>query len=57
MRSAIADIMIACALRFVGEAHPALFDARYPALQAHAERCEALPPFRAFVQVLAPPKG
>ena len=31
-----ADIMVACALRFVGEAHPALFDARYPALQAHA---------------------
>jgi glutathione S-transferase len=51
------DIMIACALRFTGEAHPSLFDARYPALQAHAARCEALPPFGEFVQVLAPPKG
>jgi glutathione S-transferase len=51
------DIMVACALRFVGEAHSALFDARYPALKAHAERCETLPPFGAFVQVLAPPKG
>ncbi|WP_291854327.1 glutathione S-transferase family protein [Bradyrhizobium sp.] len=52
-----ADIAVACVLRFVGEAHPALFDARYPALRAHAARCEALPPFRAFVQPLAPPKG
>ena len=41
-----ADIMVACALRFTSEAHPALFDARYPALTAHAARCEALPPFR-----------
>ena len=52
-----ADIMIACALRFTGEAHPALFDARYPALSAHAERCEALAPFQEIVQPLAPPKG
>ena len=52
-----ADIMVACALRFTGEAHPALFDDRYPALKAHAERCEALPPFQEIVQPLAPPKG
>ena len=52
-----ADIMVACALRFVGEAHPALFDARYPALQAHAATCEALPPFVEIVQRLDPPKG
>jgi glutathione S-transferase len=53
-----ADIMVACALRFTGEAHPALFDAgRYPALAAHAARCEALPPFQEIVQPLAPPKG
>ncbi len=52
-----ADIMVACALRFTGEAHPALFDARYPALKAHAARCEALPPFQEIVQPLAPPKG
>jgi glutathione S-transferase len=35
----------------------ALFDARYPALKAHSERCEALPPFQEIVQPLAPPKG
>jgi glutathione S-transferase len=52
-----ADVAVACALRFTGEAHPALFDARYPALQAHAEACEALPPFQEIVQPLAPPSG
>ncbi|WFU16283.1 glutathione S-transferase family protein [Bradyrhizobium sp. CB3481] len=52
-----ADIAVACVLRFVGEAHPPLFDARYPALKAHSERCEALPPFQGIVQPLAPPKG
>jgi glutathione S-transferase len=52
-----ADIAVACALRFTGEAHPALFDARYPALQSHAAACEALPPFREIVQPLAPPSG
>jgi len=52
-----ADIAVACALRFVGEAHPALFDPRYPALKAHAARCEALPEFQEIVQPLAPPKG
>ena len=52
-----ADIMVACALRFTSEAHPALFDARYPALQAHAARCEALPPFQEILQRLDPPKG
>ena len=52
-----ADIMVACALRFTGEAHPALFDARYPTLKAHAARCEALPLFQEIVQPLAPPKG
>ena len=52
-----ADIAVACVLRFVGEAHPALFGDRYPALKAHSERCEALPPFQEIVQPLAPPKG
>jgi glutathione S-transferase len=52
------DIMVACALRFTHEAHPNLYNAtRYPALVAHAARCEALPPFREIVQPLAPPKG
>lgn len=51
-----ADIAAACALRFLREAHPALFDpARWPALTAHADHCEALPPFQAFVQRLIPP--
>ena len=52
-----ADIAVACVLRFSGEAHPALFDARYPALQAHAAKCEALAPFKEIVQPLVPPKG
>ena len=53
-----ADIAVACVLRFTNEAHPQLFNAaRYPALAAHAARCEALPPFQEIVQPLAPPSG
>jgi glutathione S-transferase len=53
-----ADIAVACVLRFTGEAHPQLFNAaRYPALAAHAARCEALPPFQEIVQPLAPPSA
>jgi glutathione S-transferase len=53
-----ADIAVACALRFTTEAHQHLFDAaRYPALSAHAARCEALPPFPEIAQSLSPPKG
>jgi glutathione S-transferase len=53
-----ADVIVACVLRFTGEAHPQLFDAaRYPALATHAERCEALAPFQEIVQPLAPPSG
>ncbi|MCK1757792.1 glutathione S-transferase family protein [Bradyrhizobium sp. 137] len=53
-----ADVAVACVVRFTREAHPQLFDAsRYPALAAHAERCEALSPFQEIVQPLAPPKG
>jgi glutathione S-transferase len=51
-------VAVACVTRFTREAHPQLFDAaRYPALSAHAERCEALAPFKEIVQPLAPPKG
>ncbi|MDR3488621.1 MAG: glutathione S-transferase family protein [Bradyrhizobium sp.] len=51
-----ADIAVACVLRFTHEAHPQLFDAaRYPALAAHAARCEALPAFQEIVQPLKPP--
>ena len=53
-----ADIAVACVLRFTAEAHPGLLGAaRYPALVAHAARCEALPPFQEIVQPLAPPSG
>jgi glutathione S-transferase len=53
-----ADVAVGCVVRFTREAHPQLFDAaRYPALHAHSERCEALAPFREIVQPLAPPKG
>jgi glutathione S-transferase len=52
------DIAVTCVLRFTGEAHPQLFNAaRYPALAAHAARCEALSPFQEIVQPLAPPSG
>jgi len=51
-----ADIMLACALRFLGEAHPGLVDAAtIPALTAHCARCEALPAFVAVRQVFVPP--
>ena len=55
-----ADIMVACALRFLREAHPDLFDiTRWPALAAHAETCEALPDFKAVIQPFSvtPPKA
>ena len=58
LRIGHADIALACALRFTGEAHPDLFDAtRHPALADHAARCEALPIFAEILQPLAPPKG
>jgi glutathione S-transferase len=53
-----ADIAVACALRFTGEAHPGIVDsARWPALTAHSARCEALEPFREIQQAFVPPKG
>jgi glutathione S-transferase len=43
-----ADIAVGCVLRFVGEAHPqVLAQKSWPALAAHAARCEALPTFQA----------
>ncbi len=49
-----ADIMAACALGFVREAHPRLFDpARWPKLAAHSARCEALPAFQAIRQPIS----
>jgi glutathione S-transferase len=51
-----ADIAVACAVRFVSEAHAGLFElSQWPALAAQAARCEALEPFRAITQVFLPP--
>lgn len=53
-----ADIAVACALRFIGEAHPDLMRmAQYPALANHARRLEALPAFQAIVQPFIPPSS
>jgi len=51
-----ADIAVACALRFVAEAHPdAVSLSASPALAAHAQRCEDLPAFRQIQQPFIPP--
>jgi len=51
-----ADIAVAAALRFVGEAHAGLISMKdYPALGAHAERLEALPVFGKIAQPFIPP--
>ena len=48
-----ADVAVACAFRFVTEAHPLLVRARSrPALAAHAARCEAMAGFQGAVQAL-----
>jgi glutathione S-transferase len=54
-----ADIMVGCALRFIEEAHKETFNmAQWPALTAHAIRCEDMDVFQAFQQpfVMTPPK-
>lgn len=51
-----ADIALACVLRFIGEVHGKAIDlARYPALQAHCARAEALPVFQQVQQPFTPP--
>ena len=51
-----ADVAIACAFRFLGEAHPSIRAAdRWPALAAHSERCEALDAFSSVTQRFIPP--
>ncbi len=53
-----ADIAVACALRFCGDAHPGSIDpARWPALAAHAAACEALPVFKDISQTFIPPSA
>ena len=51
-----ADIAVAAALRFIGDAHPGVVAmADYPALAAHSARHEAMPVFQAISQVFIPP--
>jgi glutathione S-transferase len=51
-----ADIAIACALRFIPEAHPGLIAMTdFPALAADAARLEALPAFQTIAQKFIPP--
>ena len=51
-----ADIAVAAALRFIGDAHAGLVPmAEFPALAAHAARLEALPVFRTISQPFIPP--
>ena len=51
-----ADIAVACALRFVAEAHGQRVNLQgHPALRAHAAACEALPVFAAIAQPFHPP--
>lgn len=53
-----ADIAVTCAIRFTREAHEGLFNpARWPALEGHFEKCEALEAFRDIVQPFIPPNG
>ena len=51
-----ADIAVAVALRFLGEAHPGVAPLdEFPALAAHAGRLEALPVFQRIAQPFIPP--
>jgi len=51
-----ADIAVAAALRFIVEAHPGVIAmTQFPALAAHAQRCEALPAFQGIQQKFIPP--
>lgn len=51
-----ADIAIACALRFITEAHPGLVaPSDYPALAAHCDGLEAMDVFQVIRQVFIPP--
>ena len=51
-----ADIAAGCAVRFLRDAHPALFrEERWPALAAHSARCEAIDSFREIAQTFSPP--
>lgn len=52
------DVAVTCAMRFLAEAHPELHrPARWPALAAHAERCEQMAPFQAITRRFVPPNS
>jgi len=52
-----ADIAVAASLRHATESHSDLIDLeKYPALKAHAQKCEALPVFKEISQPFIPPK-
>ncbi len=52
-----ADIAEVCALRFLSEAHPGMFEmTKYPALAKHATMLEALAVFKEISQPFIPPK-
>jgi glutathione S-transferase len=52
-----ADIAVACVLRHLRDAHPAIWEEeRWPALAEHAARCEALAFFQEIVQPFIPPQ-
>jgi glutathione S-transferase len=51
-----ADIAVACAMRFLSEAHLTIHaQGRWPALTAHSDACEALDAFKAVTQPFIPP--
>ena len=53
-----ADIVVATALRFVGEAHAGVVAmSDFPALSAHAAKAEALPVFQQIAQPFIPPSA
>ena len=53
-----ADVAVACAVRFLSEAHPKIFEGgHWPCLQNHSARCEELESFKRKTQVFIPPKG
>ena len=50
------DVAVAAALRFINDAHPGVIDmADFPALKAHAAKCEALPVFQTISQEFIAP--
>ena len=50
------DIAVACALRFVGDAHPQVMDRqKWPLLVADAAQCEAMDVFQEISQPFIPP--